>query len=90
MKKEPKAPINDELKVTCDLSNKLWLNTEEACIYTTFGTDALREGRDMKKLAYLRKDRKILYYRPDLDEWVNTHEKHLVGGRVLNPNHKRP
>lgn len=79
---------NEIVKVACDLSNKPWLNTEEACIYTTFGADTLREARDMRKLAYHIKERKIVYKRTDLDVWLSNLEYHPLNGRIQNVNKK--
>jgi len=80
--------MKNEIKVTSDLANKKWFSTEDACAYTTFGADALREAREMRKLAYYRKERKIIFKREDLDAWVETHEYHPINGRVQNPNKK--
>ena len=62
------------MESTCDISLKTWLTEEEACIYTGYGRDILREARDKTKLTFYKKKAKeratIRYKRLDLDKFM--------------------
>jgi hypothetical protein len=58
----------------CDIAFKTWLTEEEACIYTGYGRDILRQARDNANLTFYKKKGKlrttIRYKRPDLDKFM--------------------
>ena len=64
----------------CDISFKIWLTEEEACIYTGYCRNILREARDDAKLTFYKKKGKeratIRYKRTDLDKFMeHEHEE---------------
>lgn len=91
MSEKVKAPKikDDEIKVTCDLSQKKWLTVKEACVYTTFSEDVLLKAKDDNQLAYYVKIRRIFFKREDLDAYMDSFEYHPVSGRIRKSSHKR-
>jgi hypothetical protein len=62
------------MEAICDISLKTWLTEEEACIYTGYGRDILREAREKANLTFYKKKgairSSIRYKRPDLDKFM--------------------
>ena len=58
--------------------DKRWLNEKEACIYTTFCRETLRDARD-NGMAYRRNGRRIIYEKSELDRYMERLEKHENG-----------
>lgn len=81
------------MNVILDISQKRWLDEQEACVYTTFCKDTLRDARDLNKLPYRLygngKRKRIIYDRKDLDSYMESLEHH-INGRVRNLNKALP
>ncbi|MDH6354682.1 excisionase family DNA binding protein [Dysgonomonas sp. PH5-45] len=69
-----------EIKTSvCDISLKRWLSETEACLYTSFGVDTLRDARDMNKLPFRKMGKRIIYEKKDLDTFMEQLEFHKNG-----------
>ena len=71
------------MNVIVDISNKRWMDEQEACVYTTFCSNTLREMRDLNLLPYRKEGRKTIYEKRHLDEMMEKLEYH-VNGKVRN------
>lgn len=60
------------MKPTCDISQKIWLDEQEAIAYTTLSRSDLFNARQEARLSYYRRkgNRKIIYKRTDLDKFI--------------------
>lgn len=60
------------MKPTCDISQKVWLDEQEAIAYTTLSRSDLFKARQEARLSYYRRkdNRKIIYKRTDLDKFI--------------------
>lgn len=60
------------MKPTCDISQKVWLDEQEAIAYTTLSRSDLFNARQEARLSYYRRkgNRKIIYKRTDLDKFI--------------------
>jgi hypothetical protein len=50
-----------------DISNKRWLDEQEAIIYTSLCRDTLRELRNERKIPFRNIGKKIIYEKKHLD-----------------------
>lgn len=62
------------MKPTCDISQKIWLDEQEAIAYTTLSRSDLFNARQEARLSYYRRkgNRKIIYKRTDLDKFIES------------------
>jgi hypothetical protein len=68
------------MSVILDISNKRWFDETEACVYTTFGRDKLREARDLNQLPFRKYgSKKIIYEKKDLDAYMEKLDLHKDG-----------
>lgn len=67
------------MNVILDISNKRWMDEQEAEIYTTMCTDILRKKREENVLPFRKLGRKIIYEKRDLDEMMDNLEMHIDG-----------
>ena len=59
------------MSITCDLSQKKWLNLIEAITYLGFGSkNTFREWRETGKIPYYKPGREIVYQRTDIDSFM--------------------
>lgn len=61
-----------ELKPSCDISLKTWLNEQELMVYVSLGRDKIREARKSGRLGYLELMGRIIYERNAVDAWVKS------------------
>jgi excisionase family DNA binding protein len=67
------------MNVILDIANKRWFDETEACVYTTFGRDTLRELRETNRIPFRKMGKKIVYERSHLDQYMETLELHNKG-----------
>lgn len=64
-----------ELRSTCDISLKTWLNEKELMVYVSLGRDKIRKARREGKLPSIDLMGRIIYERSAVDAWIRKESK---------------
>ncbi|TFD96400.1 DNA-binding protein [Dysgonomonas capnocytophagoides] len=64
-----------ELRPTCDISLKTWLNEKELMVYISLSQPKVREARESKGLPFFDLMGRIMYERTAVDAWIRKESK---------------